>query len=273
MLALILPLLLSGPGLAQDEAPSDDDLGLIDIDDIDLGDGESESLTYTGAVSQTRVGLAKHGARISITHSGGTIKVRCTDSDQLTARIDYKVEGPDEAAITRFGKGIGLSVSGSGDRGAVRTRVPARGKGVSSADVPLVVSVPPDVRLTIQGGPYWIEVSRCKGSVTAANRKGDLFVQGEISQFKLTAADGSIVLKAATGEELSGSSSASAPRGDVHLELPLSIDATISARGKEVYVFHPVQGTVTPTRVQGTIGAGGPKLTVSAGGRVEIVGP
>lgn len=267
----ILALLALSPVHADD-----DDLGLLDLDDIDLGDGPSsfdaaQSQTYSGSLNERRSGLAP-GKPVTITHYGGPISVRCTDGDTLSARIDYVVEGTNTTNMERYGKGVRLSVWGDGNSGGAKTVTPSKGSGISSVSVPLVISAPKSVQLTVNAGSHWVEVLKCDGTVSVANKKGDVFVEGDLSRFTISAPGGSGTVKLTSTSQITATSKITAG-AEVTLEMPLDVNVKLSARGPELHIDHVVVGSESPTSVSGTIGTGGPSVTLSGQGKVSVTVP
>ena len=268
----ILALLVLAPVQAED----DDDLGLISIDDIDLGDGPAgrdvaTSSTYTGALNERKAGLGQMKP-VTISHYGGPISVRCQEGDIISARIDYQVEGTNEPNMERYGKGIRLKVWGSETSAGAKTITPSKGSGITSTSVPLVVTLPKQVKLTVNAGSYWVEVMKCEGTVTVANKKDDVWVQGDFSRFSISAPNGGATVKLQDDTEVTGTSKITA-KGEVLLEMPLGVNVRLSARGTDVEVGHVVDGPKAATSVSGTIGAGGPSVTVSGRDAVKITSP
>jgi len=269
----VLPLLAL---LALSPSSADDDLGLLDIDDIDLGDGPSnadaaQTMTYTGAVQERKSGLSQ-GKAVTVSHYGGPISIRCQEGDILSARIDYVVEGTNETNMERFGRGVGLRLWGDSNSGGVKTVTPSKGSGVISTQVPLVVTAPKNVKLTVNAGSYWVEVIKCDGTVSVANKKGDVFIDGDLTRFSVSAPNGGATVKLKPKSQITGTSKITA-KGDIKLEMPLDVNVKLSARGAELKLDHVVSGTENPTNASGTIGTGGPTVTISGKARVEIVAP
>lgn len=272
---LIALLALSSPATAQDD---EETFGFgdldIDIDDIDLGDGDDgpASMNYTGGHSERSESLDENAA-VTITHYGGSISVRCADTEEIAARLDFNLEGTHEANMKAVGDGIRLQAQGNGAWGKVSTVVPGKRSGISAMDVPLSVSVPEKVRLTVSGRSGWIAISGCEGTVKATTSVEGITVDGTYSQFDLRAGAGDVKLDLGTDSVVAKTSGITASKGDVSLTLPLTADARLQATGGEVSVLHTVTGTNTPTNVSGTIGAGGPLVKVHGKGRVEVTSP
>ncbi len=254
----------------------DDDLGLLDLDDIDLGDGPSspsaaQTSTYTGSVHERKSGLGQ-GKPLTISHYGGPISIRCQDGDTLSARIDYRVEGTNEPNMEKFGRGVGLAIWGDSKSGGVKTRTPGKGSGVLTTELPLVVTAPKSSRMTVNAGSHWVEILKCDGQVSVANKRGDVWVEGDLTRFSVSAPGGSATVGLASDSIVKTTSKITA-KGDVTLKMPLDVNIKLSARGTELRIDHMVDGSETPTSVSGTIGTGGPSVTVSSRGKVEITAP
>lgn len=234
-------------------------------------EGELTGLSYNGQLAERKPDVGPE-APIAITHAGGRISVRCADTTSISARLDYTIEGTSEPSMEAFGRGLGLAVWGDAAGGGVKSRIPAKGSGVSSVDLPLTVTVPKGARLTITGGKGPVEVLKCEGRVSASNTDGEVFVQGTLAAVKV-AANGDARVKLDEASVLAADSSVTSAKGNVQLAIPVATNAKLSARGTSVSVFQPVSGSTTPTAVTGTLGVGGPALTVKAAGTVEITAP
>ena len=271
---LILLTALITPSLAQD----DEEFGFgdldIDLDDIDLGDGDDgpASMNYTGGHTERSEELSENAA-VTITHYGGSISVRCTDTDSINARVDFNLEGTHEANLKAVGDGIRLQAQGKDTWGKVSTIVPGKRSGISTMDVPLSVSVPQKVRLTVNGRASWIAISGCEGTVKAVTSKEGITADGTYTQFDLRAGDGDVKLELSEDSLVAKTSGITASKGSAELVLPLTNDVRLQATGGEVTVLHTVTGTNTPTNVSGTIGEGGPLVKVYGKESVNITSP
>jgi hypothetical protein len=247
----------------------------IDIDDIQLDDSSTkgkELVTYTGAENQSAPDFAE-GASVTITHSGGTISVRCLDRKGISARLNYTLEGTNRNALSAFGKGLGLRAWGGATNGGVQTRIPGASSSIKSKDLPLVVSLPSRARVRINGGSGWVQVTGCEGTVAAANRSGDIAVDGNYSNISITAARGDVDVSLTEDATLSGTNRIQAPGGTVKLALPMSYGGRIYARSAQVDVRHMVDGTESPTQVQGKIGDGNASLSITAKTEIKVTTP
>ena len=269
-----LILALASPSFAEDE---EEEFGFgdydLDLDDIDLG-GETaaSTMTYSGGHTERSEKLDENAA-VTITHYGGTINVRCTDTEEINARVDFIVEGTKEAPMQAVGDGIRLQAQGKGTWGKVSTIVPGSRSGIESITVPLVVSVPKQSRVTVTGRKGWVSVSNCIGTVKVANTEGDITVTGTYSQFDLRAPNGDVKLELSENSDITKSSGITSSRGDATLVLPLTVDVRLQATGGTVSVLHTVEGNNSGTNVSGTIGEGGPLVKVYAKETVEITSP
>lgn len=254
--------MLVGPLALADDVNMDDfniDLG----DDALGGPGGANTVTYSGGHSE-RKGEVGSNIPITVSHLGGPITVRCTDSDQISGRIDFQIEGTTGEKAKAFGDGIGISVYGDKVSGGAKTRVPAKSSAIVSTDIPFVVTVPLQAKLTITGGDGPITVSNCVGTIKASNTKGDINIQGSFTSFSVSAPSGDVSLDMGPDSKVSTASSISAPKGNVRLKMPRSTNNNLDASGSEVMVDFLVTGTNTATRVAGQLGSGGPAIKVSA---------
>ena len=270
-----LALVLSLPVLAQDE-PAEESSGL-DMDalmkDINLGaEGAAAEVSYEGRLSSAAPGYAK-GKPVAITHTGGTIAIRCMDTEGITARLGYTIYGTNKTNMENFGKGIGLSSWGDANGGGVKTRVPSKGSGVSRADIPLTVNLPQDAKITVTGGAGWVQIIDCNGTVKSTNGDGGAYVSGTYTNVVVSASKGDVKVELTDASALTGTNSVSAAGGNAVLRLPLSYGGKFTAKGTNVSVFHTVMGTNSASLVQGTIGAGTASVTVSAKDNVEVTAP
>ena len=254
---------------------ADDDAWEIDIDSIDIGGADAkgqELVTYTGASDQNAPGY-KAGAPVTITHTAGTISVQCMDRDGISARIDYMLEGTNRNAMSSFGKGVGISAWGSASSGGVKTRIPGASSTIKSKALPLSVSLPRDAKVRVNGGNGWIQVQGCHGTVSASNRAGDIMIEGTLSNVNASAPKGTIRVLLDESSSLTGTNRITASGGDVELHLPTGYGGRIYAKGSQVDVRHMIDGTESPTLVQGSIGEGRASLSVTARGKINVRTP
>jgi len=256
-----------------DDTPAAIDLGIDDImNDIDLGPSSKQnSMTYEGSLDQQGLQYVA-GKPVSITHTGGNIRVRCADREGITARVAYSIRGTNKENMERYGKGIGLSVYGGASNGKVTTRMLAKPSGIDNADVELTVNLPKKAAINVAGGYGWVQVVGCEGTVKVSNRSGGAYVEGTYTSFSVGSNSGDVKVDLSDDSRLVGASGISAPGGDATLMLPLSYGGKINAKGSNVRVTHTVSGTNTDTLVQGTIGTGTASVTVSAKGDVTVQG-
>ena len=247
--------------------------GLLDIDigDFDLGDdskGGEQSMSYEGQVGQDADNY-KPGTPVYITHTKGTISVRCTDSPGIQARVNFTVEGTKESAMQSLGDRIGIRTYASNSQGKVSTSVPGKYTGIDAIYAPLTVNLPREARVHVTGGGGWVQVVGCTGTVKATTRGGGIYVDGILSSFDLSTNEGDIEIELDASAELTASSRASATAGAVKLKMPITQKGNLNARGSEVKVDHLVNGTNTPTHVQGTLSDSGPSISLTA--KTEVV--
>ncbi len=251
--------------------------GLLDIDvgDIDLGDdskGGEQSMSYDGQVGQDADNY-KPGTPVYITHTKGNVSVRCTDSDGIQARVNFTVEGTKQDAMSRLGDSIGIRTYASNSQGKVSTSVPGKWSGIDAVHAPLTVNLPREARVNVTASKGWVQVVGCTGTVKATTREGGIYVDGILSSFDLSTSTGDIEIELDEAAELTSSSRASATGGEIKLTMPLTQKGNLNARGAEVTVDHLVNGTNTPTHVQGTLSDSGPSISLSAKTKVTIKTP
>ena len=191
------------------------------------------------------------------------------DREGISARVSYALEGTNRDALKRFGDGVGLKAWGGPRGGGVQTRIPSASSSIKRRDVPLNVTLPRDVQLKVSGGAGWIQVSGCVGPVSAANRSGDIVIDGKLTRASAKAPKGDVTISIDESATMSGTSTVTAS-GKATLKIPSHYGGKISARGQGVTVRHLVDGTETDTLVQGTIGSGSATLNVSAKGEVNV---
>lgn len=264
----------SGSAGSSEPSGSGGDLNIDDLmKDINLGpEGAANEVTYEGRLSSTAPGYVA-GKNVTISHTGGTIAIRCMDAPGITARLGYTVFGTNKTNMENFGKAIGLSTGGDANGGWVRTRIPSKGSGVNRADIPLTVNLPQEARITVTGGAGWVQVIDCKGTVKSTNGDGGAYVSGTYTNVSVSAGKGDVKVELTDQSQLSGVNAVSAPGGAAVLRLPLSYMGKLMAKGSEVTVAHTVMGTNTPNLVQGTVGTGTASVSVTARDKVEITAP
>ncbi|MCB9758935.1 MAG: DUF4097 family beta strand repeat protein [Alphaproteobacteria bacterium] len=271
-MTLLLALVLAPPAIADDIDLGDIE---IDLDDIDLGSSGhgDESSTYTGGLTERKNDLGDN-VPVTVTHYGGNITVRCTEGDQISARIDFSVEGTDRDRLKAYGDGIGLAVWGDANGAGAKTRMPSKSSAIQRADVPLMVSAPPGTRLTVQGRDGWVQITNCTGALKASSTAGGVFAEGRYDSFQVTSQDGDVKVELTGNSVINASSAATSTKGKVELILPDDANVKLAATGAEVRVEHLVSGTNTDTNVSGNIGNGGPSVRLSAPkGEVKVKTP
>jgi hypothetical protein len=277
----LLPL--GSLAFAQDDEPptpssGDDESkggGMMDIDvgDIELGDTKGSSeITYEGSASQAAP-TYKSGTVVTITHTSGPIVVRCGDQPGLQARLQYTVYGSDQGKLQKFGDGFGIATTASTTAATVKTRVPPKVPGVASYTATLTVNLPFKASVSITGAQDNVKISNCTGTVKAATAKNGVYATGSFSAFNVSSAKGNVQVESANDAQLKSASSAVATNGDVLVRIPLATKATVTITGSSVNVAHLVTGANSPVRVQGTMNNGGPTLTITGKGKVEVTAP
>jgi hypothetical protein len=274
---LVLTSILALPALAQ-EGSAEDPLGLGDIMKevgaaMSSGSGSAggNEMTYEGGFDQMAPQYVA-GKPVTITHTGGNVKVRCADRAGLTARLSYSIRGTNTAAMESMGKGMGLAATGGASGGSVKSRVPSRPAGVKSADVELTINLPPEAQVTVVGGAGWVQVMGCKGTVKSSNSAGGAVISGTYSSVNVSSGQGDVSVELSDDSKLVGNNTISASGGAISLRLPITYAGKFTAKGTNVSVAHTVMGTNEATVVAGTINAGPASLTLNAPkGEVKVV--
>ncbi|MCB9745559.1 MAG: hypothetical protein H6740_23470 [Alphaproteobacteria bacterium] len=263
----LLSLLAASPALADDIDLDDID---INLDDLDLGDGGgSDSLTYTGGLTERKAGIGEDKP-VTISHTQGAITVNCSDGDTLSARVDFVIEGSDKGKMEALGKSIGLAAWGDANGGGAKVRMNSWGSGISSVNAPLMVTAPKRSRITVTGGPQGVSVTNCTNDVkvTAA---GGIYVEGAYNGFTVRSSKGDVKVEIEAGAVIAKTSSAISDTGSATLIMPDNPSNQLVATGNEVAVAPLVTGKNTPTSVIGEMGNGGAKITLSAPkGKVKV---
>ena len=281
---------LTGMALAQDEGepkggdePTDEKSpGDVDVNELmksmDLGPtavGEGDyvnEMSYEGHLSQAAQSY-KPGTPVTISHTGGSVTVRCQEQTGLSARLSYTIYGTNGPNMERFGKAIGLSAYGAATSSNVKTRMPAKSAGITRWEVPLTVNLPPKANVTVIGGAGYVQVDDCEGTVKVSNSKGGVVISGKHPSVNVTSGGGDVKVHLDSESTLKGASTISS-KGAIDLQLPTTYDGKFSAKGSQVRVFHTVNGTRSDTLVQGTVGSGtAASLNLSAAGNVDVTAP
>ena len=272
MRAFLLLFLAVAPGWAQDE----EDPFALDLDDIDLGgsaksEAAPSNLSYEGGYSQRSAGQVKPDASISITASVGTVTVYCTDTQYVEARVNYTIEGTEEPPMESYGNSIKVAAWGEVGSGGVKLIAGSRPYAVKNAKIQLSVNVPKESKLKVTSSGDWVQVNGCNGSVTASAGKNGAYVDGSLKSFAVSAGSGDV--KVVTDTEVTATSSINASKGNATLVMPLAQNVKLDAKGAAVNVAHNVMGSVTNVSAAGTIGSGGPTVTIRASGDVTVKTP
>lgn len=272
VLSSVLPLQVA---FAQEEEEQQGG-GLLDIDlgEIDLGEGKSLATesTYEGQALHSAPNYVA-GTPVTISHSGGTVSVRCTDAKGLAARIQFKVDGTDQAAMKKLGDSIGIKTYASSANATVGTKVPGKTSGVTRVRADLVVTLPPQAQVIVNGATDWVQVLGCTGSVKASTKANGVFASGTYKSFDISSGTGNAEVELSDASVLTATSKASAPNGDVTLRVPLTQAMTLNASAETVTVAHLVNGTNLPNKVQGKVNGGGVAVTLTAKGKVDVTAP
>lgn len=277
-------VLLSAPARAEDGEetlpPPPEGAATLDISDImadiDLGPatgkGGGDLINYNGSLNESGPGYVA-GKPLAITHTAGSISIRCQDREGVNATLMYEFRGTSEGPLEAMGKGMGLSVWGTATGGGAKTRVPTKSSTIKEAKVDLTVNAPKMANLTVTGGSGAVRISGCEGTVAVSNKSGGVLIEGKHSRIDVTAATGDVDVRLSDDSTLAGASKLTASTGNVNLNLPLAYAGKFSARGEVVSVYHTVAGTNTDTSVSGTINSGSASLTLYGKQEVTVKAP
>lgn len=262
------------PPLPEDEPSTGGGLMDVELGDFDLGPSKSleSTMSYEGQFSSSAPNYVA-GTTVTITHSTGSISVRCTDQKGLTARLQYKLDGTNQDALKRYGDSIKLTSFASSSGATVKSSVPSRPSTISRSTVSLVVNLPLQASVSISGATDWVQVVGCKGSVKASTSKNGAFASGTLKSFDLSSGTANVEVELTDDAVITAASRASAPQGDVTLRMPLTQAATLTATADTVQVSHLVNGTNVTNKVQGQVNGGGPAITLSGKGTVLVTAP
>ncbi len=229
-------------------------------------------ITYEGGLDETATRYVK-GKPVSIKHSGGNVVVRCIDTEKLSARLPYVVTGSDNGALESTGNSIRLQAVDDGKGGGVvGTQIPSKRSGVSSIDVPLTVNIPVGASAisVSQSGSGWVQVQGCGGAVKISAGSGGAYASGQYTSASISAAGGDVKLVQEGGATLTGSTSITSA-GAARVVLSTAQGGKLVAKGAQVAVQQAVLGgSQSETSVSGDFGVGGPTISISAKGNVEV---
>jgi hypothetical protein len=245
----------------------------MDLGPAAVGEGDYvNEISYEGHLSQAAEKY-KPGTPVTISHTGGSVTVRCQEQTGLSARLSYTIYGTNGPNMERFGKAIGLSAYGAASSSSVKTRIPAKSSGITRFEIPLTVNLPPHANVIVVGGSGYVQVDDCEGTVKVSNSKGGVVIDGKHPTVNVTSGGGDVKVHLDAESVLKGTSSISS-KGNLDLQLPTTYDGKFTAKGSQVRVFHTVTGTRTDTLVQGTVGSGtAATLNLSAAGNVDVTAP
>ena len=234
-------------------------------------DGES---TFDGGFTGDAPGYKK-GGPVSIVHNGGNISIRCMDTEGISARIKYNLRGTSQPAMQAYSDGVGMAVGGDSKSGWVKTKVPSMGAGISSVDMTLTISIPAGTSgITVsQAGAGWVEVLNCSGALKMSTGVGGGYASGKYTSVNANASGGNMVIEQDKDTPWTGSSTITAPAGAITVTMATGQIGKFSAAAAEVSVQPLVMGSNTPTLVSGTMGTGGPTITLKAKDRIDVKNP
>lgn len=271
---VVLLLHVSTSAIAQDDGadPAGKEAGvqalLKDSEDATKDDGGAGPVTRTGSLSASAAGLER-GASMRITHAGGPVSVRCGAGKGVSVRGKYVVTGSQAAALDQYVKQLQVHAEARGDSGTVASTVPAKPSGIASVEVALEVTLPETARLDVDA-QVPIRVTDCAGALNIPQGDGAVHAAGAFSSVDVKTRRGDLRVDLTDASALTGESTLQAPDGAIDVRLPAGYSGRLKAKAKRVAVELPVEGTVTPTLVDGRIGAGKAAVTATAERAVDV---
>ena len=233
-----------------------------DLDDYDLRfDEDADGLSI----------IAKRKSELSTIFGGGS-----------HGGLQFRIELPHETDIDISTAAGSIAIESI--RGAIETDT--SGGSISIEDID------GDVDATTSGGSVRIEgvrgnvksdtgggstiIEEVSGRVVVQSSGGSIRITGAGDRVEADTSGGPIEVRFAPGAEVGGNLSTSGGGVRVWLDRSANIEIDAATSGGSVHCDMPitVQGRMSKTRLRGTIGAGGPLLTVrSSGGSIRIGEP
>ena len=201
-------------------------------------------------------------AVVDIEHQNGMVDVTGWDGGEIRVRV---LEG------RRIDN---ISVVTAGDRMTVRT-LPAGVVGLNGPEARYEVSVPRTLRrVEVRTSNGQIRVTDFNGTVAAATSNGAIRLAGTRTFERLSTSNGAIDAEL---RALDTDARATTSNGAIRLALSPTINAQVEARtsnGQVTASGLPLTATASgPTELRGTLGDGGPRLTVETSNGAITLGP
>lgn len=201
-------------------------------------------------------------AVVDIEHQNGMVDVTGWDGEEIRVRV---LEG----------RGVdNVSVETVGDRMTVRA-LPSGVVGINGPQARYEVSVPRTLRrIEVRTSNGQIQVADFNGTVAAETSNGAIRLAGTRTFERLSTSNGAIDAEI---RALDTDARASTSNGAIRLALSPTIDAQVEARtsnGQVTASGLPLSTTTAgPTELRGTLGVGGPQLTIETSNGAITLGP
>jgi Putative adhesin len=139
---------------------------------------------------------------------------------------------------------------------------------LSTGDGSMSVSAMSGV-LRFHTGDGGIEGSELDGQCDAVSGDGSIKLSGRLDVLKAKSGDGKIVVNAARGSKMDSSWSVQSGDGEIEVALPGDLRVTVDASTGDGHITTDipitVSGSLSKTRVQGSLNGGGQSLTIHTG--------
>ncbi|ELY23538.1 hypothetical protein C499_17344 [Halogeometricum borinquense DSM 11551] len=221
---------------------------------------------------------------VQVLNRTGNVTIRPGSGDTVSVTVVKRGFGIDESVLDR------ISVDRSVSDGVLTIAV-VYPSDVSRVSTDLTVSLPDSLDLqlaeTANGG---VDVERVSGDATLRAGNGGVHAAGTPGFLTLEAGNGGIEARDVGGIDkvsagngginieipaIRGDTEVSASNGGIDASISAGIDAMFEARvtngGVDVSGLELTDATISPSRVIGTLGDGGPSLTLRAGnGGIDV---
>jgi hypothetical protein len=228
----------------------------------------AQPMTTEGSRTAKVVGLPPTGQPYTITNSFGGVAVTCGSGTEAVAEVTYSMPGAPllNKSVTDQIQPVATKKDGK----PVELKVNAPSTLPDGSVIGLKITLPAAGVITVVGGDGALSVTSCKGSLAAANVKGDVNIDGAYTQVTVEAPDGGLVVTLGQ-DTLAKSSTLSAPNGNITVSMP-TLNANVSAKADKITVSMPTL-TVKPGVNEFTnqkLNEGGALLNITTGKNLVI---
>ena len=195
----------------------------------------AQPMTTEGSRTAKVVGLPPTGQSYTITNSYGGVAVTCGSGTEAVAEVAYSLSGSplSNKSITDQIQPVATKADGK----PVQLKVTAPSSLPSGTVIGLKVTMPAAGQVTVVGGDGSLAVTSCKGTLAAANVKGDVNIDGAFTQLTVEVPDGKLVANL-TKDTLAKPSTFAVPKGDITVSMPY-LNANVSAKAGGITVSMP----------------------------------